>query len=65
MASAIARHTREPIDRPLRKPTVVSSARLCKALLDRVTDRAHIIERGTESHRFRCTMEKTKNKQHS
>jgi DNA replication protein DnaC len=31
--------------------------RLCKALLDRVTDRAHIIETGTESYRFRRTME--------
>lgn len=41
--------------------TVIPNARLCKALLDRVTDRAHIIETGTESHRFRRTMEK-KNK---
>ncbi len=31
--------------------------RLCKALLDRVTDRAHIIETGTESFRFKRTME--------
>ncbi len=31
--------------------------RLCKALLDRITDRAHIIETGTESYRFRRTME--------
>ena len=31
--------------------------RLCKALLDRITDRAHIIETGTESFRFRRTVE--------
>ncbi|MFI5117163.1 MAG: ATP-binding protein [Terriglobales bacterium] len=30
--------------------------RLCKALLDRITDRAHIIETGTESYRFRRTL---------
>jgi hypothetical protein len=35
---------------------VVPNARLCKALLDRVTDRAHIIETGTESYRFRRTI---------
>ncbi len=35
---------------------VIPNARLCKALLDRVTDRAHIIETGTDSFRFRRTM---------
>ena len=40
--------------------TVFPNPRLCKALLDRVTDRAHIIETGTESFRFRRTMEKRK-----
>ena len=40
--------------------TVFPNARLCKALLDRVTDRAHIIETGTESFRFRRTMERRK-----
>ena len=35
---------------------VIPNARLCKALLDRITDRAHIIETGTESYRFRRTM---------
>jgi DNA replication protein DnaC len=35
---------------------VIPNARLCKALLDRVTDRAHIIETGTESYRFRRTL---------
>lgn len=36
---------------------VFPNTRLCKALLDRVTDRAHIIETGTESYRFRRTLE--------
>lgn len=34
---------------------VFPNARLCKALLDRVTDRAHIIETGNDSFRFRRT----------
>lgn len=37
--------------------TVFPNPRLCKALLDRITDRAHIIETGTESFRFKRTME--------
>lgn len=37
---------------------VIPNVRLCKALLDRITDRAHIIETGTESFRFRRTLEK-------
>lgn len=36
---------------------VFTNARLCKALLDRLTDRAHIIETGSESYRFRRTLE--------
>jgi len=40
--------------------SVFPNPRLCKALLDRITDRAHIIETGTESFRFRRTMEKRK-----
>jgi hypothetical protein len=32
-------------------------AHQCKALLDRITDRAHIIETGAESYRFRRTLE--------
>jgi len=36
---------------------VFPNPRLCKALLDRITDRAHIIETGTESYRFRRTLE--------
>jgi DNA replication protein DnaC len=36
---------------------VIPNARLCKALLDRITDRAHIIETGTESYRFRRTLQ--------
>jgi len=42
---------------------VIPNARLCKALLDRITDRAHIIETGTESYRFRRTMERRRSKQ--
>lgn len=40
--------------------SVFPNPRLCKALLDRVTDRAHIIETGTESYRFRRTLEEKK-----
>src|SRR5213594_365312 len=40
--------------------TVFPNPRLCKSLLDRITDRAHIIETGTESFRFRRTMERRK-----
>ncbi len=39
---------------------VIPNARLCKALLDRITDRAHILETGTESYRFRRTLERHK-----
>jgi DNA replication protein DnaC len=35
---------------------VIPNARLCKALLDRITDRAHIIETGGASYRFRRTL---------
>src|SRR5215813_5814914 len=42
--------------------TVFPNPRLCKALLDRITDRAHIIETGTESFRFRRTLEKRQKK---
>ena len=38
------------------------NARLCKALIDRITDRANIIETGTESYRLRRTLEKRKTK---
>ena len=41
---------------------VFPNARLCKALLDRVTDQAHIIETGTDSYRFRRTLEKRRKK---
>lgn len=37
---------------------VFTNARLCKALLDRVTDRVTIIETGIESYRFRRTLDK-------
>ena len=35
---------------------VFANPRLCKAVLDRVTDRAHIIETGCESYRFRRSL---------
>jgi DNA replication protein DnaC len=41
---------------------VFANARLCKAMIDRVTDRAHIIDTGKESYRFRRTMESRKRK---
>ncbi len=40
--------------------TMFPNARLCKAILDRLTDQAHIIETGDESYRFRRTIEKRK-----
>ncbi len=42
--------------------TVFPNPRLCKALLDRITDRAHIIDTGTESFRFKRTLEGRKKK---
>jgi len=42
--------------------SVIPNARLCKALIDRITDRATIIETGTESYRFRRTLERRKGK---
>ena len=39
-----------------------SQCPLCKALIDRITDRANIIETGTESYRFRRTLDKRKGK---
>ncbi len=44
---------------------VFPNPRLCKALLDRITDRAHIIETGTESYRFRRTLQGRQNKKGS
>ena len=35
---------------------VLPNPRLCQALVDRLTDRAHIIETGTESFRVRRTL---------
>jgi len=35
---------------------MLGNPRLCQALVDRLTDRAHIIETGTESFRFRRTL---------
>jgi len=41
---------------------VIPNARLYKALLDRITKRAHIIETGSEFYRFRRTAERRKNR---
>jgi DNA replication protein DnaC len=38
--------------------TKCPNARLCKAMLDRLTDQANIIETGDESYRFRRTVAK-------
>src|SRR5450432_3151084 len=38
--------------------TKFPNARLCKAMLDRLTDQAHIIETGNESYRFRRTLDR-------
>src|ERR1035437_5188840 len=40
--------------------TKFPNARLYKAMLDRLTDQANIIETGTESYRFRRTLERKK-----
>jgi len=40
--------------------TMFPNARLCKAMVDRLTDQAHIIETGNDSYRFRRTLEKKK-----
>ena len=39
---------------------VIPNTRLCKALIDRITDQAHIIETGGDSYRFRRTTQKRK-----
>ena len=36
------------------------NARLCKAMVDRLTDRAHIIDTGKESYRLQRTLAKSK-----
>jgi len=37
---------------------VFTNARLCKAVIDRLTDQAHSIETGAESYGFRITLRK-------
>jgi DNA replication protein DnaC len=37
---------------------VIPNTRLCKALIDRITDQAHIIETGQDSYRFQRTSKK-------
>ena len=41
-------------------PQIIPNPRLCKALIDRLTDRAHIITTGTDSYRFRRTVAQRK-----
>jgi len=41
---------------------VFANPRLCKAMVDRVTDRAHIIDTGKQSYRFRRTLEARRKK---
>ena len=38
------------------------NARLCKAMVDRLTDQVQIMETGTESYRFRRTLNRKKGK---
>ena len=38
--------------------SVFPNTRLCKAMVDRLTDRAHIIDTGDESYRFRRSLDK-------
>jgi len=40
--------------------TIIPNARLCKAMVDRLTDQAHIIDTGKESYRLQRTMAKNK-----
>jgi hypothetical protein len=40
----------------LKRKELFIKTRLCKAVLDRLTDEAHIIEAGAESYRFRRTL---------
>jgi DNA replication protein DnaC len=40
----------------------IPNARLCKAMLDRLTDQAHIIDTGDKSYRFLRTLERKQGK---
>jgi DNA replication protein DnaC len=42
---------------------VIPNPRLCKALIDRLTDRAHIITTGEDSYRFRRSVARQKEAQ--
>lgn len=41
---------------------VFTNARLCRAMLDRITDQSHIIQTGNDSFRFKRTLEKRQKK---
>jgi DNA replication protein DnaC len=47
---------------PFSWTSVIPDARVCRALIDLITDRAIIIETGTQSYRLRRTLEKRKSK---
>ena len=38
--------------------TKIPNVRLCKAMLDRLTDQAHIVDTGKDSHRLRRSLAK-------
>ena len=40
--------------------TMFPNARLCKAMVERLTDQAHIIDTGKESYRLQRTLAKNK-----
>ena len=43
--------------------SVFTNARLCRAILDRVTDKATIVDTGKESYRYCRTLERRQRKQ--
>ncbi len=45
---------------PFSESQVIPSPQLCKALIDRLTDQAHIITTGADSYRFRRTLAQRK-----
>jgi len=48
----------EPVPLPVEWTKIFPEPRLCKAVVDRLTFNAHIIETGTESWRFKKTLER-------
>jgi hypothetical protein len=52
----------EHVPTPIKWTKVFPEPRLCKAIVDRLTFNAHIIETGTESWRFKKTMKRQQRK---